>query len=1025
MATSSRRPGRFAWLGLVVALLLAGPARAQPASALAGVVADARTGKPVVGATVQVEGPAIEGERTVLSEEGGVFTVAELPAGTYALSVAMPGYAPYRRAGLVVKEDTTLRADVRLAAEGGDVDEVIVTGSRIRRKDLTTPAPVTVIERKEIEESGVVGLGEYLQYLPVQGNAANAQKAYGNDGQVRVDLRSLESKRTLVLVNGRRMVAGGAGGDSPVDLNTIPLAAVERIEILKDGASPIYGSDAVAGVVNVILRKRFEGTQVSALTGVSSRGDARSYDLSASTGVTGERGSAFFSIGYQEQRPLLGRDRGFSREPLAFDFSEGTAYRTGSGRTPDGVVEVMDPARVCADPSSIPNELLRRICQDWTDSDPDPARRWAGYTPDADAPGGFRPLGADDVYNYQTESSLLTPARRLQLFATGNYELHPLVRAFYEASFVHARSSKRAPPTPVDSFLVSGQSVYNPFGADLAVTRRFVELGARRYEQENDVFRVAGGLEGDLGSWAGPLDGWRWDLSYVFGRNASRDTVDGALRLSALDQMVGPSYDDAGVPRCGTPGAPIAGCVPLDVLHGPVALTPEQRSALAFKGVSHGFNELHVLSLAANGPLFSLWADRPAGLAVGADWRRESGGYTPDALEQLGDSSEGHFAVTRGGFSTREAYAELVLPVVSGKPLADDLELLAALRRVGSSSFGTNTSYKLGGRWRPIRDVTLRGTFSTAFRAPSVLELYEGNSDVFESGDDPCSDPSDDIRQQCEDEPGPLPGAYGRGQVRALVGGNPDLQPETARVLTAGVVLEPRWVKDLSVTVDYWTIDIDDTIGRLGTSTILTRCYSGDGAGAYCGLVHRDPVTGQISYVDDVLVNLGGTVTSGLDLAGRWIAKAGSLGRFQLSLDATYLLRFDQTYADGSRVEAAGTYDLKFILPRWRGVAGVSWQRGGLGVSTAARYIGSFEECYAGSCALYPEYTRTVPASVVFDLAAGWQVNSGLGTTALQLGVRNMFDRAPPFVYAGADNNTDPAYDYVGRYFWGRVTQTF
>ncbi|HYD41994.1 MAG TPA: TonB-dependent receptor [Anaeromyxobacter sp.] len=1027
MATSSRRPDRLAWCGLVLALLFAGAARAQTMGAISGAVADARTGKPVVGATVQAEGPGIEGNRTVLSEAGGVFTVADLPAGTYTLSVAMPGYEPYRRADLVVKEDTTLRANVRLAAAGGEVEEVVVTGSRIRRKDLTTPAPVTVIERKEIEESGVVGLGEFLQHLPVQGNAANAQKAYGNDGQVRVDLRSLESKRTLVLVNGRRMVAGGSGGDSPVDLNTIPLAAVERIEILKDGASPIYGSDAVAGVVNVILRKKFEGTQVSALSGVSSRGDARSYDLSASTGISGERGSAFFSIGYQEQRPLLGRDRGFSREPLAYDFSDGTVYRTGSGRIPNGIVEVMDPARVCADPASIGNALLRRICQDWVDSAPDdPAWRWAGYTHDPGAPGGFRPLGVDDVYNFQTESSLLTPARRLQLFATGNYELHPHVRAFYEASFVNAQSSKSAPPAPVDSFLVSGQSVHNPFGADLAVTRRFVELGPRRYEQENDAFRVAGGLEGDLGSWAGPLDGWSWDLSYVFGRNVSRDTVDGALRLSALNQMVGPSYGDAGVPRCGTPGAPIAGCVPLDVLHGPTALTPEQRSALAFRGVSHGFNELHVLSLAANGRLFTLWADRPAGLAVGADWRRESGGYTPDSQEQLGDSSEGHFGATRGGFSTREAYAELVLPLLSGRPLVDDLELLAAVRGVRYSSFGTHTSYKLGGRWRPIRDVTLRGTFSTAFRAPSVLELYEGNSDSWESESDPCSDPSDDIRQQCEDEPGPLPGAYGRGQVRAIVGGNPDLQPETARILTAGVVLEPRWVKDLSFTVDYWAIDIDDTIGRLGTGNILTRCYSGDGSGAaYCGLVHRDPATGQISYVDDVLVNLGGTVTSGIDLAGRWIAQAGPLGRFQLSLDATYLLRFDQTYADGSRAEAAGTYDLDFILPRWRGVAGVSWQRGGLGISTAARYIGSFEECYAGSCTLYPEYARTVPASVVFDVAAGWQVRSGLGTTALQLGVRNLFDRAPPFVYNGADNNTDPAYDYVGRYWWGRVTQVF
>jgi outer membrane receptor protein involved in Fe transport len=1012
-----RRPlERLLWLGI----LLAGSVAAAEPSSITGAVTDLE-GKPLVGATVVVAGPAIEGERVVLSAAGGAYAVDDLPAGAYSLTVSMPGYGPYRRADLAVKEGTALRAGVRLAPEGAAGNEVVVTGSRVRRRDLTSPAPVTIIDRKQIEASGVVGLGEFLQLLPVQGNAANAQKAYGNDGEVRVDLRSLEAKRTLVLLNGRRMVAGGSGGDSPVDLNTIPLAAVERIEILKDGASPIYGSDAVAGVVNVILKKKFEGTQVSAQGGVSSRGDAQSYDLAASTGVTGARGSVFFSVGYQEQRGLLGPARSFSTYPLYYSFADRSVGRSGSYRTANGAIQVRDQ-NLCADPTSITNPVLRQACEEFE----------VAYDPQTH---GYQSSLDDGLYNYQTESSLLTPARRLQLFSTGNYELHPNVRAFYEASFVNMQSSKQAPPTPVDNFIVSGQSLYNPFGVDMRVTRRMVELGPRVYKNENDVFRVVGGLEGDLGSWAGPLDGWAWDLSYLFGRNVARDSTAGALRLSALSQMTGPSFDQGGVPTCGTPGAPIAGCVPLDVLHGPGTLTDAQRAQLGYTSNAQGFNELHVLSVNTNGRLFTLWADRPAGLALGFDWRRESGGYSPDVLEQLGDGSEGQYGPTGGAFGTREAYAELSLPLVSGQRWVEDLELTAAFRTVRYTTFGSNTSYKFGGRWRPVRDVTFRGTFSTAFRAPSVLELYQGTSDAWENATDPCSNATDPaIRAQCVAETGGvLPGAYGSNQVHAIEGGNTKLKPETARTLTAGVVIEPRWVKDLSITLDYWRIALDHSISMIGTGTILSRCYTGDASSAYCSRIHRDPATGQISYVDDRLDNIGGNRTSGIDLAGRWLAPVGPLGVFQLAFDGTYLLRFDQTYADGTTVKAAGTYDLQFILPRWRWNAGVSWQRGGLGLATAARYIGSFKECgnqdgYSGgdgSCALYPEYARTVPSNIVFDVAASWQVKSGAGTTALQIGVRNVFDRAPPFVYDGADNNTDPAYDYVGRYYWARVTQTF
>ena len=1027
MATSSRRSHRLAWLGLVLALLPAGSASAQATSAIAGAVTDARTGKPVVGATVQVEGPAIDAKRTVLSEAGGAFTVADLPAGTYALSVAMPGYEPYRRADLAVKENTTLRANVPLATAGSEVEEVVVTGSRIRRKDLTTAAPVTVIERKEIEASGVVGLGEFLQTLPSHGNALNAQRNYGNDGQVHVDLRSLEAKRTLVLVNGRRMVSGNIAGNSEVDLNNIPLAAVERIEVLKDGASALYGSEAIAGVVNVILKQRFEGTQLSAMGGVSSRGDAQSFDLSASTGVTGERGSAFFSASWQEQRPLFADARRWSAVPLAYDFESGSVYEWGSSYTANGDISIGDVETVCAEPGSIGNAVLRGACEQWMASGPTPEERSNRFTYDPET-NGYRLRNDGDVFNFQPDSYLLTPARRLQLFSAGNYTLLPDVRLFYEASFVNRQSKVSAPPMRLD-LDVSGQSIYNPFRTDLVVGRRLVEFGNQEPAVEANTFRIAGGLEGDLSGWAGPLEGWAWELSYVFGRNAQRATLAGLQRLPALEAAVGPSFlDEDGRPTCGVPGAPVPYCVPLDVLSGAGTLSPEQRRLLGFTGIDHGYNELHVVSLSVNGDLFRLWADRPAAVALGVDQRRESGGYFPDPLTAVGQATGASAGPSSGSYSAREAFAELSLPLLSGRTLVHELELTAALRNVRFTSFGANTSYKLGARWSPLRDLTLRGTWSTAFRAPSVIELYQGAADNLTSGSDPCSDPADPaVRQQCLEEIGFLPGSYGSGQIQTLEGGNPHLRPETAKTLTAGVVLEPRWVKDLSLTLDYWDIQLEDTVDVLGPKLIFRGCYTGDAATSndgYCDRVHRDPSTGRITYVDDRLGNIGGTRTSGVDFAARWTVPVRALGRFGLSLDGTYLLRFDKTYPEGDVVKAAGNYDLLFVLPRWRWNAGASWQRGGVGLSTLARYFGALEEC-AGLCTYTPDEARRVSANLVFDVAASYQLRTGVGTTAFQLGVRNVLDSPPPMVFTAADNNTDPAYDYAGRYWWGRLTQTF
>jgi iron complex outermembrane receptor protein len=1014
-------------LAVLAVLAPAATPRADGAGGFEGVVMDVTDGHPLPGAEVRLTGPALAEPRTAVSGDAGRFAFADLPAGTYALAAALEGYEPFQREGVVVAEGETARAAVWMAPAGeAPAQEVVVTGSRLRRKDLITPAPVTVIDQEQIARSGLVGLGELLQQLPEQVGGLNGQINNGSQGQVLMNLRGLDSRRTLVLVNGRRMVGGGLGGEAMVDLNTIPLAAVERIEVMKDGASAIYGSDAIAGVVNVILKKRFEGTQVSAQGGTSGRGDGQTLDLSLSSGVTGARGSSFVSIGYQEQRPVMALDRRWSSNGLTYDFTSRSVRTGGSFYTPGGSVELLTPSATCADPGSIANPQLRHVCELYQASG-NPDFLWDP------AAGNYRELTGDDLYNYQKEAYLVTPARRLQLFAAGNYELVKDVHAFYEASFVHRRSKRRLPATPID-LVVSGDSVYNDLGTDVFVGKRMVEAGPRRFDEEVNTFRVALGLEGDAGAWAGPLAGWHWELAYVYGRNAARDTSDGMQRQPALDAATGPSFDDGGVPTCGTPGAPIADCVPWDPMHGAGTLTDEQRRLLVFSGTAHGDQEQHVLSGDASGKLVTLWASRPAGLAVGFELRHEAGGYFPDPISAAGDAAEGNQPPVSGSYSTREAYAELSIPLLDRRPFAEDLELSAALRRVRYSTFGDNTSYKLGGRWKPVRDVTVRGTWSTAFRAPGILELYTGSAVGYYSGVDPCVAPANAaVEQQCLNEIGFLPADDGSKQVRAVQGGNTGLDPETARILTAGVVLEPRWVKGLSFTVDYWDIEIENAVDNLGASNILARCYTGEAAGnGYCARITRDPLTGRISQVDDRLTNTGKTRTSGVDLAARSVVPTRVAGAFVLRLDATYLARYDRTYPDGSVIHAAGNYDLQLLLPRWKWNATVGWQYGPFDVTTDVRYIGSLRECGSvwgesggGLCAVYPQYSRTVRSNLVFDLAGSWERKTALGTTRVTAGVRNVLDSAPPKIFNASDNNADPGYDYIGRFVWARVSQAF
>ena len=1037
-----------------LALLMTGLASAQSTGSITGVVTDAATGKPVVGALVVATSPAVPGQQTAVSDAKGSFTVPNLPAGQYRLQASFDGYKPEVRADLALGENVTLRANLAMVPEAVQLEEVVVTGSRIKRKDLNTPAPVTVINKEQIQATGKISVGDFLQAMPEQGNAMNSQVNNGNDGSVHVNLRSLGDQRTLVLVNGRRMVYGGTGADAAVDLNTIPAAAIERIEVLKDGASAVYGSDAVAGVVNVILKRKYEGTEVSAYAGTSSRGDGRTYDVSAITGTSSERGSLLFGIGFQKQERILAGDRDFSKTTFGVDWNTGLKTSGGNSSTwPEGRFNL--PAAACATPSADPQVQAACAARAQQLAATGTSAIVPVYDPVSGRTTGYTPYDYV-LYNTNPTNNLFSPSQRIQLFTTGDTRLGTFGRGFFEASYVQRDSNGTtlaAMPLvnnniPTNPISVSSLSVYNPFGVDITSWRhRTTEFGTRVFNQKIDTFHT---VVGDR------------RLARRLGRTAPRLELGACLQLRSHRLPAGHQRPDVHVARRqrrrpepldrpqqprprravhqarphlpgqpgrlqGDPGLRADGRARRPGRHRPGAPRPTSPSSAPTSASTSSRSSPST----PEGTCSVCWPTGrwPWRSATRTGTRRAS--FRPDTTTAALDSSGNNQLATGGGFDANEAYVELVLPIINRTPFVEDLELDLAARWFKYNLFGADKTYKVGGRYTVVRDATVRATYSTAFRAPQVGELFAGTQDDYPSVSDPCDGALSGkpliTQQQCAAQGvGPSGSHDPSTQLLAKRLANPDLKPEKAKTFTVGVVLEPRWVPALSLTVDYYKVTLDNAITLRTAGAVLAGCYL-NGIASDCAHVNRDPVLGTINWVDRPRVNDGGKVEiAGVDLSTRYALPTETFGRFGVGLDATYLQYYRSVTSAGRTTDQAGTYDGLLALPRWKFNLGLTYGIERLLAGLNLRYVGTYKECNNGSCTDDATDARMVSTYVPVDVSVGYSVKSTAGVTALLVGVNNLMDLQPPFVANAQNFNSDPGtYDYAGRYFYARLTQTF
>ena len=937
------------------------------------------------------------------------------------------------------------------------LDRIEVTGSRIKRADTETASPVFTIDRQTIEDSGAVTVGDFLQRTPaIAGAATNPQVNNGGGaGAATVDLRGLGVNRSLVLVDGKRWIGTVSNANGAVDINSIPMSLIERVEVLKDGASAIYGSDAIGGVVNFILRKDFDGIEASAYYGVSSRGDATTQRYDATFGMIGDRGRLMLGASYDKADEVSAADRAYSSQPYQLYAGEhgiGGTSRILTGRyvVPRGSATGVD----LSDPNcgTGANVVLTRI-------DGRPGTSQSDFR-------CFDPV--NDVYNFQADGNLnLTPQERTALFLSGNYDLTDDIEAFMVGSWLRTESSFFIAPLPfdgraaVDNVPISGDSLYNPFGVDIADARLrlrdFIPTRTTRFETE--TYQVTLGLRGMFGD-----SSWSWDASYGYGRTPQSSAVRGYLYSPGLIDALGPSMIDpaTGDPICvrtpGDPASAISGCLPVNFMGPPPdPNTPEGRAQLAalelINPTIHNTNEndLKVFNANVTGDLFQM-PGGTASLAVGVERREESASSSSDFLTIIppGETvclitqEACTFGDISGKFDVNEIYAEALLPLLADVPFADRLSISLGTRYSDYSNFGGTTNSKIGVEWKPFEDLLVRATFADVFRAPTIGDLFAPTVPSANTYTDPCNGYTGQATADPRACAGvPTDGSFrqSNNQVTSFQVANANLQPEEGDVLTYGFVYSPGWLEGFSATVDYWRVKLDQFITNLPENVMLNQCYD---FGRFCDTFIRDP-SGDVAQMTNVIGNFGSLETSGVDVGLRYIFPESEWGSFRWNLDSTYLAQYDVRLLAGDPSSDVGAFPGipessglagTFVdnassgfgnMARWRALTDISWSKGGFSASLTTRYVHHVYEAPDVADVTDPGYVakRRIPSYTQTDLQLGYRI-ADLKNSSIQIGVRNLTDRQPPLIYSGFNASTDMrTYDAIGRFYWMRWTARF
>jgi outer membrane receptor protein involved in Fe transport len=1024
--------------------------------------------------------------------------------------------------------------------------DIIITGTRIPQPNLTSAAPITVVTNQDVKLSGSTRIEDVLNQLPSVGASMTSGMSNGATGTAEVDLRYLGSKRTLSLVNGRRMTPGDpAGASQAADLNLIPGSLIKRVDVLTGGASSVYGADAVAGVVNFIMDTNFTGirfdgqysfyqhnndcpsiptssalggtvcgalnARAATTTGFSypkgSVADGGIFDGTVSLGAAFDdnRGHAVAYFGYRHVNPILQQRRDYSACGLS---GAGNITCGGSATSAEGNTLIFQP--VVDDPDSpevetgfdmafftfgpnrtlVPGRTLYNFNPTNYFQRPD-ERYTAGAFADYEVNKAIHPymefMFMDDhtlaqiapsgdfgnTFTINCDNPLMSAQARALVCAPGQGLINGFLGSFPLAQGASYNPNPAAPP------LVFTDAQGTPYSIGFFnLLRRNVEGGPRISDLKHTSWRAVLGTRGELSK------AWSYDTYFQYGRTDYEQVFRNEFSVARLNRALNVTIDQ----RAGSPtfGQPICrsvldqsdpGCVPYDIFGTPSAAAINY---LNVYGVMTGQTSEQIADANITGALGEMgvqtpWSDEGVGVNFGTEYRKETLTLNPDQEFQTGDLT-GQGAPTlpvNGGFRVLEVFGEAQIPIIRHS-FIDELSIAAGYRKswyrtlpgpglidlngqpVVSRSYSTDT-YKLSLEFAPIKDVRFRGAYNRAVRAPNIQELFSPQFVGLDGGTDPCAGhaiaPNEfGCRAQglTVGQNTPLNPAE---QYNGFVGGNPDLNPEKATTKTVGVVLQPRFIPRLALTVDYWDIRLKGAIQGFGADTILADCIakttSLTNVAPSCALIHRNPA-GSLwlspqGYVIDLPHNVGGIKTNGVDVNASYSYRFGSFGNLSASFIGTYLRKYitDNGLADpydcagfyGSVCSGAGVSS-SAPMPHWRHKMRATLQLPvGIGISAQWRYVGkvkhehsSPDDALAGAV---PVLGAHIGAQSYFDLASTFTVGDHY---SLRLGVNNIFDRNPPLVTSSVgscpagpcNGNTYPGtWDALGRYLYAAATLNF
>jgi outer membrane receptor protein involved in Fe transport len=947
-------------------------------------------------------------------------------------------------------QDAAPQADASADADAGQ--QIIVTGSRIANPNLESAVPVAVVSSAKVESTGATNIADILNTLPAAGQGISRSSSnFSSTGNAvaTVNLRNLGSARTLVLINGRRTV--GLPGSSAVDLNNVPTELIDRVEVVTGGASAVYGSEAIAGVVNFVLKRNFSGLEMHGQATVSGKGDAPRQYISALAGYNfaDDRGNITLNASFDSDKGLRSRNRSFS----AHDIPNRSSYAA------QGLFSVANPDQAAF---SAANGLTYTF---------NTANQLKGYQ------------GANiDGYDRNQQRYLALPVDRYTVGALGHYDAG-FGDFYFEGTYVKTKSSASLEAAAIDNVSPGGRvlnfdgsdyagiPISSPFvpaairaaaianGVDvLQFRRRSVDIFSRSNKNDRDFWRGVVGVKGDINP------SFTYDVYYE--HSQTRDhTSAGAIFAPNYGAALSNQLDASGNVVCSDPAARAAGCVPINIFGyntvssaaatwlqtdpGPAAGGLVKGNKITFDYLAKNYQD--VAAATVTGKLFSLFGSEPINVAAGFEYRSERSSETFDPYTQAGLASGNQLSNTVGRFNVKEGFGEIVAPILQDRPGVHYLGLEAAVRYADYSTTGGVWSYKFGGAYAPSADLRIRAIYSRATRAPNIGELFSAASQTFPAINDPCDQGQGNgdgatlvaLPAICAQIPGISATVASRGSfaystaqlqtVDGLLGGNRNLQTEKADTLTIGAIVTPTFIPRLQISVDYYKIKVLNAISTVGQQVSVSECVN-SGNPLFCNNVIRNSA-GFITRVNDLLLNTASIKAEGIDTELHYNVPFNMLNaEYKFGVDAfwSHKLKQERTpYPGGTVQNEIGQADC--------------YSCGRLGSGFRDKVDATFTLATEGTKIVY-NVTYLSPLSdnldgstaVITKIPAYWyhnaQVRFDIGPNKRQefyLGVNNMFDKKPP-QFGDTNPVTFPGtqtvattYDLYGRMFYAGVTFKF